>query len=45
MRVIAESCRGLSLLLAINTDRLLFPALILAALAVTGRLVSLLPGA
>lgn len=44
MRSIAQGYRGLSLILAINTDRLLFPAMIAAALTLSGQLVSLLAG-
>ena len=44
MRIIADGYRGLSEILAVNTDRLLFPVLIVGALTLTGWLVSLLPG-
>jgi hypothetical protein len=45
MRVIAESCRDLSLFLAIHSDRLLAPALVATALTLTGWIVSILSGA
>jgi hypothetical protein len=44
MRILSDGYRGLSLILERNTDRLLFPALIVAALGITGWLVSLMAG-
>jgi hypothetical protein len=42
MRFLSESYRGLSLFVAVNTDRLLVPVLIVGALTLAGWLVSLL---
>ena len=42
MQIITNGYRGLSLILVRNTDRLLFPAVIFAALTLTGWLVPLL---
>jgi hypothetical protein len=43
MKFLTESYRGLSLFVTVNTDRLLVPVLIVAALTLAGWLVSLLP--
>lgn len=42
MRLFSETYRGLTLLVAVNTDRLLVPVLIAASLTLAGWLVSLL---
>jgi hypothetical protein len=42
MRLLSDSYRGLSLFVAINTDRLLVPVMIVGALTLAGWLVSLL---
>ncbi|MCU4654556.1 hypothetical protein N8I71_17085 [Roseibacterium sp. SDUM158016] len=42
MKFLNESYRGLSLFVAVNTDRLLVPVLIVACLTLAGWLVSLL---
>lgn len=43
MKLIGESVQGLSLFVRLNTDRLLVPVLIVAALTLAGWLVSLIP--
>jgi hypothetical protein len=42
MRFLNDSYRGLSLFVAINTDRFLVPILVIASLTLAGWLVSLL---
>jgi hypothetical protein len=42
MQIITEGFRGLSLIVVRNADRLLFPAVIFAALSLTGWLVPFL---
>ena len=42
MRFLSNSYRGLSLFVAINTDRFLVPVLIVASLTLAGWVVSLL---
>jgi hypothetical protein len=42
MKFLSESYRGLSLFVAINTDRFLVPVLIVGSLTLAGWLVSLL---
>ncbi|GAA5081214.1 hypothetical protein KUV65_01915 [Maritalea mobilis] len=42
MKLMSESYRGLSLFVRLNTDRLLVPVLIVAALTLAGWAVSLL---
>ncbi|AHM05001.1 hypothetical protein roselon_02702 [Roseibacterium elongatum DSM 19469] len=43
MKLINESYRGLSLVIRLNTDRLLVPVMIVAALTLAGWLLSLMP--
>jgi hypothetical protein len=42
MKFLSESYRGLSLFVAINTDRMLVPVLIVGSLTLAGWLVSLI---
>lgn len=43
MKFLTQNYRGISTFVAINTDRLLVPILIVGSLTVAGWLVSLLP--